>query len=95
MMEFIIGYMLGLTTLYYTPYIFNKSTIKQEIEDIVVNILNIYKKDIDIERNTFYNKINNHVLEFNNDINIISHNLEELHQEIQKSNPIKKKTGSL
>ena len=94
-MEFIIGYMLGLTTLYYTPYIFNKSTIKQEIEDIVVNILNIYKKDIDIERNTFYNKINNHVLEFNNDINIISHNLEELHQEIQKSNPIKKKTGSL
>ena len=94
-MEFIIGYMLGLTTLYYTPYIFNKSTIKQEIEDIVVNILNIYKKDIDIERNTFYNKINNHVLEFNTDINIISHNLEELHQEIQKSNPIKKKTGSL
>ena len=95
-MEFIIGYMLGLTTLYYTPYIFNKSTIKQNIEDLMINVLDIYKKEIDEDKHTSMNTINNYILELNTDIQIISSNLEELKLDINKGNTIKReKTASL
>lgn len=96
MIEFIIGYMLGLTTLYYTPYIFNKSTIKQNIEDLTINVLDIYKKDIEADSQKSINTINDYILELKTDIQIISSNLEELKLDMNKSNTIKKgKTASL
>jgi hypothetical protein len=62
----------------------------------MINVLDIYKKEIDEDRHTSMNIINNYILELKTDIQIISSNLEELKLDINKGNTIKReKTASL
>ncbi len=73
---FVLGYLLGISTFFVLPELFEKTKMIIWLEQFIYTILDRYNENLKEERSTFMSKIETHILECNADITKIKDKLE-------------------
>ena len=73
---FVLGYLLGISTFFFLPELFEKTKMIIWLEQFIYTILDRYNEVLKEDRSIFMSKIETHILECNADINKIKEKLE-------------------
>ena len=73
---FVLGYLLGISTFFVLPELFEKTKMIIWLEQFIYTILDRYNECLKEDRSIFMSKIETHILECNADITKIKEKLE-------------------
>ena len=73
---FVLGYLLGISTFFFLPELFEKTKMIIWLEQFIYTILDRYNECLKEDRSIFMSKIETHILECNADITKIKDKLE-------------------
>ena len=73
---FVLGYLLGISTFFVLPELFEKTKMIIWLEQFIYTILDRYNEVLKEDRSIFMSKIETHILECNADITKIKEKLE-------------------
>ena len=73
---FVLGYLLGISTFFFLPELFEKTKMIIWLEQFIYTILDRYNECLKEDRSIFMSKIETHILECNADITKIKEKLE-------------------